>query len=269
MSDDQVPNPYGMPNPGGQPVQKEVKFDSSLVPIKPIELLTRSKELIGNEYWSFFLVTFIAMLIAGSVPLILMGPMFCGVFLAFRQKMLGRPGGMDYLFKGFDHFGNSLVATLIQFGVILLILMPFGLVIGIILMVAIVGLVESGSEELLPFVIIPVYLFSFVAYMVLLAVVLAPFTFVFQLVADRGMTGGQACKTSWQIVKPRYFAFVWMHMVFFVISILAAMCCVIPAYLFYPIHMGAIAVLYRDICGIQNPPPPQNTPQPTVSPIAR
>ena len=54
------------------------------------------------------------MLIGGAVPVVLIGPMMCGLYLCLFAKMRGEPVEFGMLFKGFDYFVQGLVAAAIQ-----------------------------------------------------------------------------------------------------------------------------------------------------------
>ena len=65
------------------------------------------------------------MLLGGIVPLVLYGPAMCGIALCFLQRARGEPTQFDQLFKGFDYFMPSLIASLIYVGVIMAIAIPY------------------------------------------------------------------------------------------------------------------------------------------------
>ena len=69
---------------------------------------------IKDRYWLFLGVSLVAMLIGGAVPVVLIGPMMCGLYLCLLAKMRGEQVQFDKLFKGFDYFVPGLVAAAIQ-----------------------------------------------------------------------------------------------------------------------------------------------------------
>jgi hypothetical protein len=103
-------NPY-------EPTQSRIGADPNSprqVSINPIDLYKRSLALMGDQYWLFVGMTFLAMLIGSVVPFgILMGPMFVGLYLCFKEREEGRRVEFGKLFQGFDEFVNSLIVTLI------------------------------------------------------------------------------------------------------------------------------------------------------------
>src|SRR5438132_3051841 len=73
-------------------------------------------------------MTVVGILIGSAVPLgILMGPMMCGIFLALFNQMRCDSVEFSTLFKGFDYFGQSLIASLLHFIPIVIVMLPFNL----------------------------------------------------------------------------------------------------------------------------------------------
>src|SRR5437870_10967981 len=82
--------------------------------VAPVECLKAGWAAIKDRYWLFLGVTLIAMLIGGAVPVVLIGPMMCGLYLCLLAKMRGEPIEFGLLFKGFDYFVPALVAAAFQ-----------------------------------------------------------------------------------------------------------------------------------------------------------
>ena len=81
--------------------------------------------LVKDQYWLFVGMCLVAMLIGSVVPFgILLGPMMCGLYLTFFTKRRGQKVEFELLFKGFDYFGQSLIATLIHVVPIVVIVVP-------------------------------------------------------------------------------------------------------------------------------------------------
>ena len=49
--------------------------------IKPLECIKEGWALIKEQYWLFFGISFVGILIGGLVPIVLLGPMMAGIFL--------------------------------------------------------------------------------------------------------------------------------------------------------------------------------------------
>ena len=83
--------------------------------VQPVECLKAGFNLMRDQYWLFVGMCAVAMMIGSAVPLgILMGPMMCGLYLAFFRVRRGLPIEFGTLFKGFDYFGQSVVAALLH-----------------------------------------------------------------------------------------------------------------------------------------------------------
>src|SRR3954471_15647184 len=93
--------------------------------VQPIECIKGSWALIKDQYWLFVGMSAVGLLIGSAVPLgILTGPMMCGLYLAYFKLRRREPIEFGTLFKGFDYFGPSVVATLLHVIPILVIVVP-------------------------------------------------------------------------------------------------------------------------------------------------
>ncbi|HEY0048723.1 MAG TPA: hypothetical protein VGB68_05525 [Pyrinomonadaceae bacterium] len=82
--------------------------------IRPVECFKEGWELIKDQYWLFFVIVLVGMLIGSFIPLgIGLGAMFCGIYYCLFQKMNGQKVEFEGLFKGFNYFVPGLVATLV------------------------------------------------------------------------------------------------------------------------------------------------------------
>ena len=72
-----------------------------------------AKEFLGNDYWLFWGLIFVGMLVAVIFPLILLGPMYCGLGYCFLAKERGRRPSFEVLFRGFDQFSSTLLPVLL------------------------------------------------------------------------------------------------------------------------------------------------------------
>ena len=93
--------------------------------VEPMECIKAGWNLIRSQYWLFVGMTAVGVIIGSVVPLgILMGPMMCGLYLALFQTRRGQPIEFGILFKGFDYFGDSVIATLIHMIPIVVVFVP-------------------------------------------------------------------------------------------------------------------------------------------------
>src|SRR6185503_13372569 len=83
--------------------------------VQPVECLKAGWNLVSDQYWLFVGMCAVSMIVGSAVPLgILMGPMMCGVYLTCFRKRRGLPIEFGTLFKGFDYFGQSVIAALLH-----------------------------------------------------------------------------------------------------------------------------------------------------------
>src|SRR5919106_4962048 len=93
--------------------------------VEPVQCIKTGWATIKDRYWLFVGMCAVGMLISSAVPMgILMGPMMCGINLAFFKQRRGEPVEFADLFKGFDYFGPSLIASLLYIVPILAVVIP-------------------------------------------------------------------------------------------------------------------------------------------------
>ena len=85
--------------------------------VRPVECLKAGWQLIRNDYWLFFGITLVGVLLGNLVPFgLLLGPMMCGIYLCLLRHAGGRRVALEMLFEGFNYFAQSLIATLLMVG---------------------------------------------------------------------------------------------------------------------------------------------------------
>lgn len=219
-----------------------MKDDVSInkVSIQPFELLRQSKVLLGDQYWLFVGITFVGMLIGSAVPMaVLLGPMMCGIYLCYIERGQGRRVEFGQLFKGFDYFVESLLATLVTVGVSMLVVIPF--YVALFIMSAVMANADAGPIALIVFMTM---MFVFVILMVLISM---GFIFIYLLIVDKGLKAIPAVKASMRGVFANLGGMLSLVVVVTIISMLAACFCVFPVYLFLPLALGTYYLAYRDI----------------------
>src|SRR5437764_292966 len=83
--------------------------------VRAMQCYREGWQLIKDRFWFFLGVGLVGILVGSLAPFgILLGPMMCGVYLCLLRHMHGQPVTFDMLFKGFNYFANSLIATLIM-----------------------------------------------------------------------------------------------------------------------------------------------------------
>lgn len=215
--------------------------------VRPGACLREGWQLIRDDYWLFLGITFVGTLIAGLVPLgILAGPMMCGIYLCLMYKADGRRVQFETLFRGFDVFVQSLVATLLMMIPLLVLLVPAYLIL-------VVGMISTMPKQgAAPD---PDFMYSFLGVMglfylfvlVVSVVVSALFLFVYPLIADRRLTGVQAVTTSLRAAWANLvgvFGLVLLHVLLSVLGL--AVCCVGQIFE-APLYFASILVAYRAV----------------------
>src|SRR5215210_9265349 len=93
--------------------------------VEPLECIKAGWALIKDRYWLFVGMCVVGILVGSAVPFgILLGPMMCGLYLTFFKHRRREPIEFGTLFKGFDYFGPSFIATLLHILPILAIVIP-------------------------------------------------------------------------------------------------------------------------------------------------
>jgi len=240
--------------------------------IHPIECLSASWALVKDRYWLITGITAVGVLIAGLAPLgILAGPMMCGIFIVLFRCMRGEPIEFSFLFKGFDHFLESLIATLLKLVPIIVLLIPFYAgVFGLIFFLAphrghapgnpqvqFVDRVHLGPGETIGLVaVIGVLLLLFIAVAISIGVL---FTFSYPLIVDRLLSGLEAVKTSIKAGLANFWGLIGLALLNAALGMAGVLCCYFGVFLILPITMGAAATAYRQVFGLAEtavaPPP--------------
>jgi len=238
--------------------------------IQPIECLKSGWEIVKDRYWLFAGVTAVAMLIGSMVPLgILMGPMMCGMYLVYFQHIRRQPIEFGMLFKGFDYFLESLIATLVQFVPIALLMVPCYLAF-FAGMLSFMRHQRSGNPpapgEMLVFVGSSLLL-GLIALLVMILVGVL-FSFTYPLIVDRKLSGIQALKSSMKAGLANIWGLLGLLLLNGILVMAGTACCYIGAFLVMPISFGAISAAYRQVFGLAEAAPASPLSPPAPPPVA-
>lgn len=232
--------------------------------VEPVECIKGGWNLIKSQYWLFVGITLVGVIIGSVVPLgILMGPMMCGIYLALFQTRRGHPIEFGILFKGFDYFGDSVVAALLHLIPIVVILVPTYVFfyIGMFAMMA-----QQGGEPS-PGLLIGFFGFFAVFWlvmMVLLIVVSVVFTFAYALIVDRRLSGLDAVKLSIRAGLANFWRLLGLLLLTGLMSFVGLLFCYVGAVFVLPISFAAIATAYEQVFGLGGAVEPQLPPPPPV-----
>jgi uncharacterized membrane protein len=217
--------------------------------IKPVECIKEGWALIKNEYWLFFGMSFVAILLGGVVPIVLLGPMMVGIFLCLLQRLRNEPVEFGLLFKGFDHFVQGLVVTVLKMIPIFIVLVPY--YIFVVAMIATMmprGGVQS-PEEAQGFVM-SILGFEVVFFVVIMAVSIMIeifFMFAYPLVADRKLSGLDAVKLSFRAGKANLGGVLGLMLLNTLLGFVGVLCCGVGVYFYLPVAFASQAVAFRRV----------------------
>jgi uncharacterized membrane protein len=221
--------------------------------VEPIDCLKAGWALVKKQYWLFVGMAFIGIFIASVVPLgILLGPMMCGLYLAFFGSMRNQPIEFGTLFKGFDYFGPSLIATLIHMVPIFVIIVPvyIGFYAGMFLMIP-----QSGGEPDPTFMLSFLGIFGVIwlGIFVLIMVISILFTFSYPLIVDRGLSGVEAVKLSAKAALANFWRLLGLFLINGVLGLIGMLLCYVGVFFLMPISLGALAFAYKQVFGLGEP----------------
>jgi hypothetical protein len=238
----------------------EIEFKRNAV--EPIECIKAGWNLIRSQYWLFVGMTVVGVIIGSVVPLgILMGPMMCGIYLALFQTRRGQPIEFGLLFKGFDYFGDAVIATLLHMIPMIVVIVPT-YILFYVGMFAMIGTSRNGEPN--PGAMLGFFgLFGVVwlVIMIVMIVLSVVFTFAYPLIVDRRMSGLNAVKLSIRAAFANFWRLLGMLLLTGLLTFFGVFLCFVGVYLVMPISFAAIAMAYEQVFGLGEvqpnlPPPP-------------
>ena len=166
--------------------------------------------LVKADLGNYVVISLVFVLLSG-VPLI-QGPLIAGFHIFTMKKLMGRNAEFGDLFKGFNFFVPTLVASLL------------------------IGLFTFAGTLLC---IIPGL------------VVAAMYKFTYLFIVDKRMDFWPAMQASHAIVKNDYFGFTMFLVLAFLVNLLGLLCCVVGLLVTIPLTFAAITVAYKEIVGFE------------------
>ena len=217
------------------------------VKIDPVDCYKQAFELVKEKYWLLVGVSAVGMMIGGAVPVVLIGPMMCGIFMCFLQTYRGKSFEFDLLFKGFDLFVPSLIASLIMTGISLLIFIPAGIVMFATMIASMAALYAEGGQTIVPAIASLGTLIVLFLIVALIMVVSMLFTFTFPLIVDRRLTGPAAISVSAKAVVKNFAGVLGLMLISSVLGIVGVMACYVGSFFLLPISFAAMTIAYRKV----------------------
>ena len=233
-----------------------MEFRSGVV--APMECLREGWETIKDQYWLFLGITFVAMLVGGAVPVVLVGAMTCGLYMCLFAKMRGEPVEFGMLFKGFDYFVQGLVAAAIQTLPVLLIA-GVGQVIFVAFMLIIMPTQRGDAPSPLLFIGIVVFVLFI---MIVSLAIHSLFLFAYPLIVDRKLSGLEATKLSYRAAVQNIGGIIGLLLLISGLAILGILACYVGVFFVLPISFASYAAAYRRVFpdtspfNASTPPPP-------------
>ena len=237
----------------------EVDFKRNAV--EPVACIKAGWELIKDQYWLFVGLTVVGLIIGSVVPLgILMGPMMCGIYLALFQTRRRQPIEFGILFKGFDYFGDAVIATLLHMIPIIIIVVPAYL----FLYVGMFAMVGVSQGEPNPGALLGFFGFMVVVWLVIMLLVIVlsvVFSFAYPLIVDRRLSGLNAVKLSVRAGLANFWRLLGMLLLTGLLNFAGVLLCYVGVFFVMPISFAALAIAYEQVFGLYEarpnvPPPP-------------
>jgi hypothetical protein len=165
-------------------------------------------DIVKTDLGNYVLLALVFMFLSG-VPF-LQGPLIAGFHIFTMKRLMGRQTDLGDLFKGFDFFLPTLLASLLiglfTFGGILLCIVP--------------GLVVAAMYK---------------------------FTYLF--IVDKRMDFWPAMQASHNVVRNDYFGFSMFLILLFLVNLLGFVCCFVGLLVSMPVTFAAITVAYQELVG--------------------
>jgi hypothetical protein len=218
--------------------------------IQPVECFKEGWELIKDQYWLFFGITFVGMLIGGLIPLgIGIGAMFCGIYYCLLQKMNGEKVEFDQLFKGFSYFVPGLVASLVF--IVPMVLSIF-FVYGSMIAILVASTSASGTlNESVIWALIGTLFIEMLVIWLILGCIHVFLIFAYPLIVERDMGGWDAFLLSARAAWANLRGAVGLIALQFVIGIASYILTIfifgLGIYLVMPVMFAAVLVAYSKV----------------------
>lgn len=220
--------------------------------IRPSECLKEGWELIKPRYWLFVALTFVGLLIGSLGPLgLFIGPMICGIYACLFLQMRGEKVSFGVLFKGFEHFLESFIATLLQLVPMMAPMIPINMYFALKLSERILVWMGPPYDEIVqllgPTVMLGIVV-GVTAFIFILSVILGTFfMFSYPLIVDRRMKGVASVKLSAKASWENLRGVASLMVATTLLSLLSSALCYVGAVLVMPLTLAAWAVAYRKV----------------------
>jgi uncharacterized membrane protein len=164
--------------------------------------------LVQADLGNYVLIGLLFFLLSG-VPLI-QGALIAGFHIYTMKTLSGRKPDIADLFKGFNFFLHSLVASLL---------------IGFFTFLGVLALIIPGL------------------------VIAAMYKFTYLFIVDKRMEFWPAMQASHNVVKNDYFGFTMFLILAFIVNVLGFLCLIVGLLVTVPVTFAAITIAYKELVG--------------------
>jgi hypothetical protein len=217
--------------------------------IRPFQCLRDGWLLIKDRYWLFLGISVVGVLLGSLGPLgILMGPLMCGIHYCLIRQEQRKRVEFDMLFKGFDYFLQSWIATLIMIVPMIILLVPFYVVFFVVMLKAMPDQRHNAPPDpkaLMTLFVTMGGLFLVVVFIAMIVHVV--FFFVYPLIVDRRLDGVDAVKVSARAAFANFWGILGLTLLNGILGLLGVMCCYVGTFFVMPISIAAVWVAYRQV----------------------
>jgi len=214
------------------------------------ECIREGWNIIKDDYLLFLGASIFGLFLLYLLPLLLQGPVYCGMFMLVFRKMRGKSLSFDSFFDGFNHFLQSLFVTLITVIPALVLTVPV-VVIAIVIVVSGATLEDGGFEGALvgSLGLLALFLAAGVLAAISFQILM---TFALPLVVEEGLSAIDACKRSARAVMDNLGLVVGLVALQSLLMIGGTLACLIGVVFVLPIIFASTAVAYRQIFGVNS-----------------
>lgn len=232
--------------------------------IKPIECMKEGWEMIKDQYWMFFGITLVGMIIGGLIPFgIGIGAMFCGIYYCLFQKMNAQTVSFEGLFKGFNYFVPGLVATLI---IVIPMVIFMVIIYGSMFAIMFSSMDKRGQiSDSAIFTLYGTLIVESIIASLFFSCLHALIMFAFPLIVERNMSGFDALKLSARAVWKNLSGVIGLILAEFALGFVGYLVCAVGVYFTLPIMFAGVLVAYRKVFPLANSKIYNSPPMPPTS----
>jgi uncharacterized membrane protein len=193
-------------------------------------------------------ITLLGLIIGTSVPFgILQGPMMCGIYLCLFALERGERVELGMLFKGFDHFVQSLIATLVHMVPMMLMFFPVSMAVFFLFALNVSTAHGRAAEPTLSGPLVLGLVLVGALFMLLFFALSALLLFAYPLIVDQRLSGWDACRTSARAVLGNAGGVGVLFFLNLALGLVGVLLCYVGVIPVLPIGFAAMAAAYRRV----------------------